>query len=258
MGRGRKLALLVAACLVVLAILAWLNRPRDEPTRATVGDAVRSFRENGDSQSRETSPKEPALGVYRYATRGSESANSPFFDATHDYDGVSTITLTAGRCGQRERWQVLAGRWTEAEACASPGGEVSASVTEFHEFFNTAQEDSFRCRAAGSSRTPDLQPGMRFSTFCRSRDSSISTSSRVVGFETVSVDGEALDALHLRSRSVLEGPSSGITTRDEWRRRSDALLLRRSSEGQADTSKGGGTHYSERYTIELLSTTPKR
>jgi hypothetical protein len=258
MGRGQKLALLGAACLVVLAALAWLNRPRDEPTKATVGDAVRSFRANNDSQSREVSAREPAPGVYRYATRGLESAKSPVFDTTHDYGGISTIILSAGRCGQRERWQVLAGRWTDTEACLSPSGEVSVTVTEFHEFFGTGQEDSFRCRAADDSRPPDLRPGVRFSTFCKSKDSSISISSRVVGVEEVSVGDEAFDALHVKSQSVLEGPSSGTTTRDEWRRRSDALLLRRSSASEADTSKGGGTHYSEHYTIRLLSTTPRR
>lgn len=254
MGRRRKIALLVVAGVVVLAALAWLNRPRDEPTKATVDDAVQSFRADDDSGSHRDKAGEPALGVYRYATRGAESVNGLAFGATHDYGGVSTIVLSAGRCGERERWQVLAGRWSEAEACPAAHGETSATVTEFHEFFGSGQEDSFRCH---SGPVPTEQ-GSHFSSFCRSDNSSISSTSRITGVERISVGDEAFDATHVETRSVLGGKTSGTSRRDEWRRRSDGLLLRRSAESEGDTSAGGGSHYSERYTIELLSTTPRR
>jgi hypothetical protein len=254
MGRRRKVALLAAAGVVVLAVLAWVNRPRDEPAKATVEDAVQSFRADDDSGSHDSGPGEPALGVYRYATRGFESVTSPVFSASHGYDGVSTIALSAGRCGERERWQVLTGRWTEAEACPAAHGETSATVTEFHEFFGSGQEDSFRCHSGPVS----AQPGSHFSSSCKSDDSSISNASRVVRIERISVGGETFDTTHVQTRSVLGGKTSGTSRRDEWRRRSDGLLLRRSAENEGDTSAAGGSHYSERYTIELLSTTPRR
>jgi uncharacterized protein YaiE (UPF0345 family) len=240
--------------VAVLAVVAWLNRPQDEPTKATVGDAVQSFRAEGDSGSHGGEQGEPALGVYRYSTRGSESVKSPVFDATHDYGGVSTIVLSAGRCGERERWQVLAGRWSEAEACSAAHGEGSATVTEFHEFFGTGQEDSFSCRSAPLS----MRQGAHFSSSCESDDSSISSTSRVIGIESISVGDETYDTTHVETRSALEGKTSGSARRDEWRRRSDGLLLKRSAESEGDTSVAGGSHYGERYTIELLSTTPQR
>ncbi len=252
--RRRNIALLVVASVAILAVIAWLNRPRDEPARATVDDAVRSFRADGDSGSQGGGQGEPALGVYRYTTRGSESVKSPVFGATHDYGGVSTIVLSAGRCGERERWQVLAGRWSEAEACATAHGNGTATVTEFHEFFGTGQEDSFHCRSAPVSTQPDS----RFSSSCESDDSSISSTSRVIGVEPVSVGSETFDTTHVETRSVLEGKTSGSARRDEWRRRSDGLLLKRSAESEGDTSTAGGSHYSEQYTIELISTTPRR
>ncbi|HKB50968.1 MAG TPA: hypothetical protein VKC63_06020 [Solirubrobacterales bacterium] len=258
MGRGRKIALLVAACVVVLAGLAWLNRPRDEPTRPTVDDAVRSFRAESESGGAGAGPKGPALGVYRYATRGSETVKGAAFGATHDYDGVSTIVLSAGRCGARERWQVLAGRWSEGEACPVKNGETSTTVTEFHEFFGSGQEDSFHCHGISASGTSTLRAGARFSSVCKSEDSSISTASRVVGVERVAVGAESFDAIRVESRSTLGGKTSGSAKREEWRRRSDGLLLRRSAESEADTSAGGGSHYSERYTLQLLSTKPRR
>lgn len=258
MGRGRKIALLVAACGVVLAGLAWLNRPSDKPVRATVDDAVKSFRAENDSGGSGGGSKEPALGVYRYATQGSESVKTAILGTTHDYDGVSTIVLSPGRCGERERWQVLAGRWSEGEFCSAANGEASATVTEFHEFFGTGQEDSLRCHGISASATSTPRVGARFSTVCESDNSSASTVSHVVGVEKVAVGGEAFDATRIESRTTLGGETSGSAKREEWRRQSDGLLLRRSSESEADTSAGGGSHYSERYTLKLLSTRPQR
>jgi len=260
MGQGRKVVLLIAAGVVVLAGLAWLNRPQDEATKATVDDAIRSFRAERDAgeRARESGPKEPALGVYRYATRGEETVKSGAFGATHGYDGLSTIVLSAGRCGQRERWQVLAGRWSEGEACSATNGGASATLIEFHEFFETPQEDSYRCHFSSASGASAPRVGARFSSFCRSEDSSISIDSRVVGIESVAVGDQAFDATHIVSRSSLGGKTSGSATREEWRRRSDGLLLRRASESEADTSDGGGSHYSEQYALRLLSTTPQR
>lgn len=244
--------------MAVLAGLAWLNRPRDEPVRATVDDAVESFRAEDDPRGSGDGSKEPALGVYRYATRGSESVKTAIIGATHDYDGVSTVVLSAGHCGVRERWQVLAGRWSEGEICSKENGETSATVTEFHEFFGTGQEDSLRCHGDSASGTPTSRVGARFSSVCKSDSSSTSTALRIIGVEKVAVGDEAFDATRIESRSTLRGETSGFVKSEEWRRRSDGLLLRRSSENEADTSANGGAHYSERYTLRLLSTEPRR
>jgi hypothetical protein len=175
-------------------------------------------------------------------------------NTSHDYDGVSTIVLSAGRCAERERWQVLDGRWTEGELCPGAHGRTTGTVTEFHEFFGTPQEDSFRCRSdAASAKT-----GSRFASSCRSENSSISTTSRVLGSGNVAVGGVAFDTTQIESRSVFGGESSGTAVRREWRRRSDGLLLRRTVRSEADSSAAGGTHYREQYTIRLLSVKPKR
>lgn len=257
MGRRRKIALLATVCLVAVVALAWLNRPRDEPTKATVGEAVRSFRAKGGSGGRGGGSGEPALGVYRYATRGSESTKGPILSTTHDYRGVSTIALSAGRCGERERWQVLAGRWTEVEACA-PHGERLAALTEYHEFFGFGQEESLRCRGDAPAGPESQRPGTRFSNLCKTGGSSIASSSRIVGVDRVSVGDETFEALRIETRNAVRGDPSGTAKREEWRRRSDGLLLRRLAESDVDTSAGGGSHYTERYTIRLLSTTPRR
>jgi hypothetical protein len=255
--RRRHIVSLVVVCVAGLAVLAWLNRPKDEPARATVDDAVRSFRAQDDGGESGENSGERALGVYRYETRGSESVQSPISDTTHDYDGVSTIVVSEGRCGEVERWQVLEGRWSEGESCAGPDGDRFVAAMEFHEFFGFEQEDSFRCSGIVMPRPP-VKRGVRFSSSCRSEDASVSNRSRVIGFETITIAGEPFQAIHVESRSELEGEVTGTAQREEWRRRSDGLLLRRSASTTTDTSLGGGTHYTERYTIELLDPQPRR
>lgn len=254
MGRGLKIGLLATACLAALALLAWLAWPRDEPSRATVGDAVRSFRAEDKAGRRRGKPTEPPLGVYRYATRGSESVDSPVLNTSHDYDGISTIVLSAGPCAERERWQVLDGRWTEGELCPGAHRTTTGTVTEFHEFFGTAQRDAFRCHGDATA----LKPGARLTSSCHSDSASISTTSHVLGRGNIVVGGVAYDTTQIDSRSVFGGENSGTALRREWRRRSDGLLLRRTVSSEADSSIAGGTHYSEQYTIRLLSTTPRR
>lgn len=256
--RRRYIVSLVVAGAAVLAVLAWIHRPQDDPARATVDDAVRSFRAQDDGGRGGEASAGRALGVYRYATRGSETAESPILDTTHDYNGISTIVLSEGRCGEVERWEVLSGRWTEGETCKGPDGDRFTAGTEFHEFFGYGQKDSFRCRGISMSGPPVEKVGARFSSSCESDDSSVINESRVVGFETVTVAFEPFPAIHTESRSRLEGESTGTARREDWRRRSDGLLLKRSVSSEADTSLGGGTHYTERYTIELLDSQPRR
>lgn len=220
-------------------------------------EAIRSFRAEDDGGRGGEAGGERAPGVYRYETRGSESAQSPILDTTHDYDGVSTIVVSAGRCGVVERWQVLKGRWAEGESCPGPRGDRFTTATEFHEFFGFEQEDSFRCSGIAMPRL-EQSAGVRFSSSCESEDSSVSNASRVIGFGTVTVAGEPFEAIHTESRSELEGEFTGTARREEWRRRSDGLLLRRAVSTTTDTGLGGGTHYTEQYTIELLDTQPRR
>ncbi|HYG95960.1 MAG TPA: hypothetical protein VD741_02520, partial [Solirubrobacterales bacterium] len=200
----------------------------------------------------------PAPGVYRYATRGSESVATDFLSTTHSYDGVSTITVSAGGCGEVERWEVLEERWNEAESCPRSAAGERWTVTEFHEFFGIAQEDAYTCRGESMQRPPFAAPSARFTSRCTSADSSVLNTSRIRGIATVTVGGKKYEAVHTVSSSVVSGDTTGNATSEDWRRRSDGLLLRRSVSSNALTSAGGGARYSERYTIELIDPRPRR
>jgi hypothetical protein len=254
--RRRSIVLAATAVLVVAGVFAWLNRPRDEPTRTSVGDAVASFRQ--EQASGHGHLEGPPPGVYRYATAGAESAESTITSTTHDYNGVSTIALGPGRCGELERWQVLAQRWTETETCPSPDGEKLVAVHEYHEFYGVGQDDSFRCHGDSIAIPSQARPGFHISVKCRSSDSTIVNRSRLVGFERFAVGGKTFPAVHTVTDSRIEGTQSGISRREDWRRRSDGLLLRRSAQSTADSDTLGGTHYVESYTLRLLDLEPRR
>jgi hypothetical protein len=251
-SRGRYVGLAVIACLIPVAIFVWQNAPKDEAARASVDEALGRFRKRDEGSGG------ARFGVYRYWTRGSESADTGFLSATHDYDGISTIILARAPCGVLERWQVLAGRWTEEEFCMPPDGSGLRAISEFHEFFGTQREDTYHCRGGAPSRRLLRQLGTRFSSSCVSDSSRADSVSQVVGGEKVRVAGEAIDAIHTISSVVLDGNISGATTRDDWRRRSDGLLLQRAVGTQAKMSGTVDADYSERYTIKLLSVRPRR
>jgi hypothetical protein len=253
-SRGRLIALVVPVCLLA-GFFAWQNRPDDETRRATVGEAVERFRAGNASGE---GPGGAALGVYRYRTRGEESADTGLLSATHDYDGLSTVTIDRGPCGVLERWQVLAGRWTEAEFCVPPKGSGLREITEYHEFFGRERENGYRCRGDSPTRRELRRAGTRFSSRCVSGEAMAVSHSRVVEIEEVRVGGMAFDAVHTTSEVDLDGNVTGSTTRNDWRRRSDGLLLRRVVETDARMDGSPDADYSERYSIELLSATPQR
>ncbi len=261
MSRGRTIALVVAACVVVGAFLAWRVFPRDDTSRATVGDAVAKFREGGaGAGGGEGALFERRPGVYRYSTRGSESADTGLISATHDYDGISTMTISPAGCGVVERWQVLGGRWSEFTSCPTKGDffELKGFV-DYHEFFGDSRESSYTCTGDAASKRSARQVGKTFRGRCESKDGNTATSmSLVKAIEKIDVGDNSYDAVHTTTDVRLDGNVTGTAKRGDWRRRSDGLLLRRVSSSDAKMSGSIDADYSENYTIQLLSVNPRQ
>ena len=93
------IALVVAAVVVVGALAVWKLFPKDDTSRVSVNEAVAEFREVGGAAGGEGVLFERQPGVYRYQTKGSESADTGLLSTTHDYDGISTITLSKRSVG---------------------------------------------------------------------------------------------------------------------------------------------------------------
>lgn len=246
--------------LVLVAVFAlWQFGPRDETSRATVGDAVSDFRQGGGAGDGGRGPLfDRESGVYRYSTRGSEYADTGLLSATHEYDGLSTITVKPSGCGVAEKWQVLGERWAEFTSCPTRSGFFELKgLVEFHEFFGRSRESKYSCTGDSASTRSSRQVGTRFSGRCEAKNGDAAISdSRVASIEKIEVGGKMYDAVHTISDVQLEGDVEGTAHREDWRRRSDGLLLRRKTSSEAKMSGTIGADYEESYTIQLQSVEP--
>ncbi len=198
------------------------------------------------------------MGVYRYRTRGEEHIQAgDLLSATHDYNGVSTVILTSSSCGVRERWEVLNARWSEVSFCDPPNGNGLSQFSEFHEFFGIARRDDYHCQGNTLPRQVASRAGARITSKCEGDGNAAVTDSRVLGETAVEVAGKPIEAIHTSSRTRLRGEVSGTTRRDEWRRRSDGLLLRSIAVTDATREETISANYQERYTLKLLSLLPR-
>jgi hypothetical protein len=252
--------LLGAGASVVAAILVWLLIPEDDPERVSVGQAVQQFRTDTGTDGARGSIRgpRPEFGVYRYETDGEETLSASLLSGSHDYDGVSTVAIRAGDCGVVERWQVLAGRWREAEGCTTGSGEKASSLSEAHEFFGSLEKDVYRCSGPATSDPMNLEPGERLVTSCRSASGLVVTTMEVRGAELRRIDGRLLRPVLVEGRSLIRGDSFGSAEFIDWRRRSDGLLLGREVTSQVESDAYGGMSYGESYRLRLLSLSPER
>lgn len=255
------IALVVAACVVVGAFAVWKLFPSDDTKHISVNEAVAQFREEeGATEGGKGAIFEREPGVYRYQTKGSESADTGLLSSTHDYDGISTITISPKGCGVVERWQVLGGRWAEFTSCPTKGDffELKGFV-EYHEFFGEDRTSTYSCTGDPASKRSARQVGKTFNGRCESDEGDTGTSKTLVkAIEKVDVGGKKFDAVHTTADVKLDGHVTGTAKRDDWRRRSDGLLLRRVMRSDAKMSGTIDADYHESYSLQLLSVNPRQ
>lgn len=251
---------MMAVAVSAIVFAAWHFLPRDHVSHVSRSQALRLFEQHmrADADAEPVDGPWPQLGVYRYETRGWEAVDVGPLSGTHDYDGESTVILWPGHCGVVERWQVLATRWSEAEACRDRRGGRMTTLHEFHEFYGVSQEDRFTCDGRTPLVASNLRPGQILRAACTSAAASVLHEMEVVGVTRMNVAGEAVEAVHLNGTSTAHGKSSGSVMVEEWRRRTDGLLLRRRVRGSFSTDSHGGTEYKESYLISLNSLRPER
>lgn len=260
MSRGRYIGLGVVALVVGGAIFAWQFAPRDSVTRATVGDAVQKFRDRVEQRVAQGAGLLDGVeyGVYRYVIHGGEDVDATILGAHHNYGGISTVAITPTPCGVEERWQVLRGRWTEVELCRTKGGSRVAGLRDSHEFFGEGRVISYVCQGDDIPIAADQRPGMEWTFECVADEASARNTSRVIAVEKFEVGGQIYDAVRTKATITLKGEVSGTDRREEWRRRSDGLLLRRVDDIEADLDILGGASYDERYSLSLVAPEPER
>jgi hypothetical protein len=257
-SRVRLIAIAALALIAVGAFYAWRHFPRDDSNRTSVHEALHAFRQRlgrATVNSKRISGF-PRPGVYRYTTHGREALDTAILSAEHAYHGVSTITIQPLLCGIDERWQVLTARWSEGILCRAERGFRLRVLSEYHEFFGTKNAVSDKCKGTMAPAFADLRVGMHWTADCTSGDSAVLNTSRVVAVGIIKIAGHVQKAVHIRSVAVFEGEDSGRTEQNDWRRKSDGLVLRRTVATRAHFDFVGGGSYSEDYSLMLVSPRP--
>lgn len=255
MGRtGRFVASLVAVALLAAAVGVMLVLTR-EPAPASVGDAVAAFRAELDGRAPAESPAPE--GVYVYATEGSERTDA-LAGVTNEYPERSTITVTTHGCGFRMRWDVLEGRSTTWTICTDGDGWTLASQDERHTFFGRTERTTYTCQET-PLRPAGGAPGAAVEHRCVTGSSEESGRSVVVGRELVRVEGEDVEAVHVRRVTTLTGATRGLTRHDAWLSRETGLPVRLVMTTRTATEAPiGEVRYEEDVTLELELLDPWR
>lgn len=198
-------------------------------------------------------------GVYSYATTGGEQV-STLGGISHSYPATSTITVTPIPCGYDTRWAPLDARYDDYQLCSRGDAVELQSLVSYHSFDGQVQKKTFSCDPGTDLRPPTSQPGARFGGHCAGSGSDIALSGRVVGPETMSVDGQAVPVLHCHLDEILTGDIQGSRSTDAWWAMADNMLVRFESNTDAPRAQSsfGPTHYTERYTIQLASMHPQQ
>jgi hypothetical protein len=275
--RSRWLWLAVPVGLAVVGGAVAVAVLRDPTRPVSVEDAVSSYRDRGaagDDGALATGDPPPA-GVYVYTTTGSEGVDA-LSGSRHTYPATTTITITTDGDGcLTTRWAPLEQRWDEEVVCPDDdGGWSRVATTVHHSFFNQDETRISTCEGPGFVPAPeddggggdDGDGGGDSAWTCESEGSGRSGESlaegtvRIVGSDTVTVEGVDHPALHVRYEDEVTGETTGSGRLDRWYAldRFPLVLREVSSATSSSETVIGTVNYDEDYELVLASWEPQR
>ena len=199
-------------------------------------------------------------GVYVFATDGYEETDA-LSGQRHDYKSETTMTInqTASNC-YTWRWQPMEERWDESEACRRSTGIVLDRFSMYHEFFRRGIREDFDCGSDAVVMPREPRAGRSWTFRCKSDDSLIESHVDVVGFETLTIGGTRVRAVHMRYDTNMTGDNQGHHVQERWLAQDTGLLLRMKTDVSArvETPVGDPARYEEHYRIDLTSLEPRR
>ena len=252
MKRARIMLVAVLACALG-ALAVWWFALRDTTEPVSDEKAVAGFRSETDAASAETGLPEP--GVYVYRATGGESV-AALIGSEHTYPAKLTVTVLHAGCGFVLRWEFLRGRSTEREYCPAAGGLELRRQTEIHTFFGREETTDYRCEPGSLARPA---AGTSFGWSCSTGTTTEVAEGKVVGAETLTVAGVAVETVRLRAETRLTGVTRGTGGVEVWLENATGLPVRQITWNDNVTKSAiGDVRYQERYELELTSLEPRR
>jgi hypothetical protein len=268
---GRKWPWIVAGALVIVVATVVVVRKtlfRDRARTVSTSQALDRFRAVSATSSATTSTVAPSAtvlpvrtlpphGVYRYATTGEESVDV-LGGATHRYPDETTITVTTDGCGALFRWDALQERRDEWRLCATPQGLVQGNGVQYHEFFGQPDPEDVVCPTPPVMLPAVVEPGPAIEIDCTLEGDPWVVYWLVIGRETRSVGGTAVDTVHVQ-QSVKDTIDMGEQSTVDWYLDDNGLPIYVSATKRSKSASPiGAVLYQENYTLTLESLSPQR
>jgi len=263
-------ALLCAFLLIfAIAVGVMMFLARDTASPYKIGQALEQFRQlqRRDDSVAKLSGGLPTSGVYTYSTSGSESASAPGLPTSaQGYPDTTTMTVFYEGCGQDWRWQPLSNRYEDLVVCRSQDGAIALqSRFDTEEFYGATDRRNFVCTAGSVLLPAGARPGETVSGTCRNGGNSnsgglsISYTGQVVADDVLQAGGVDVPTIHLVLNEKMTGDTVGTGTESLWLDSATGLPVKEyRTENTRSESAVGWVPSSETFSLELVSTTPKR
>jgi hypothetical protein len=248
MSAGRRIWIVagIGVALIVVIGGAVILSFRDSATPATEEDAVAGL----GTMVVGSDPGDP--GLYTYRTTGFATTDA-LGGGRHDYPGESHMTLQPGGCGTIVRWIPLQERILEWEYC--DGVPIPAGWQDFHRWFGVVDDSRFECGATLASLPSS---GETWDVACSSDNTTKDDTWEIIGGETLVIDGDEVEVVHVRRLSESSGRTVGPLVSDIWFLEGTVLPVRMTLLSDTVTSSPiGDVEFHEEFTLDLVELSPR-
>jgi hypothetical protein len=193
-----------------------LKRFRDRTVPTEGVDTVATAAATGDTAPVAAATL-PTLGVYRYATSGSEHIDV-LGGTGHTYPAETTLTVTPDGCGVNLRWDLLKERREDWRLCTTTAGVVwqAQGGHFYHEFFNHGQLQTLTCDRPALLVPLDHAPRPSLPLDCQLDSEQWQPQWTVIGPDTRTVAGVQIPVMHVRMVVDMNRKYYEHTTMDYW------------------------------------------
>jgi len=194
-------------------------------------------------------------GVYGYRTSGGERLS--LLDQSRSFpDGTDMMVVDGSSSCSVVTWLPLVQHTETTTVCSAAHGAVDVTAMVTHEVISGSTTTTVvDCPATLYLVPPIAVPGVRWSAVCHQVNpaETVTVNGEVIGAGPLTVDGDAVQALHVRLTLGFSGVDQGIAPTDYWISTARGLLLR---EQESAFITQAGVHYTEQMDAFLTSLAP--
>lgn len=188
----------------------------------------------------------PEFGSYPYATSGSQA----LLGKTYPYPSHTKVKLAQdGNCVS-STWKPTSNH-EEVQVVCPKGSNAVRLKSESQTIFGQSQTLDCGSNAFVYSSLIKVGDAWRFT--CSGSGTTAKQQARAVGFQTFSIGGKSVKALHVHVASTISGNAAGTSTVDYWYAPSLGMLVKQVEQIKASRS---GLTYRSHSSLTLTSTTP--